>query len=481
MLPAVNISQRIYPNTNENSSDEGRKGGIPFEEWLPLTESRNGNIFTCIFHLVNAGIKTPQALTLPLAFATLGWAWGSIAFVVVFAWQLYTTWLLVQLHESPSGTRCSRYLRLTIVAFGPKLGKLLGLFPVMYLSGATCINAIILSGSIMKPLLLILCGDDHQQCNPRAVTVVEWHLVFIVAATLISCRLPNLNSVAWVSLSGAITAIVYCFFLWILPICKNRPLGLSHQPNGGFHDTTEVMSIFSALGTIAFAFRGHNLVLEIEVQKHEAFNINFRGTLPTSSKNPPRITMWRAVIVAYTLVAITLFSLGIGGFWAYGILIPRGGLLSAFTMFYRHGSYKSMLAIIYFIIIINSLCLFQIYGMVVFDNLELRFTGKKNKPCTVLNRAALRAFFGAVAFFVSVALPFLPKLAALLGGLALPLTFVYPCFMWIAIKKPGQFSPMWWLNWVVGCLGIVLSALVVTSAIYNLAKHGLDANFFHPK
>lgn len=44
----------------------------PQEAWLPITESRNGNVFSVTFHILCSGIGM-QALLLPVAFATLGW------------------------------------------------------------------------------------------------------------------------------------------------------------------------------------------------------------------------------------------------------------------------------------------------------------------------------------------------------------------------------------------------------------------------
>ena len=84
---------------------------------------------------------------------------------------------------------------------------------------------------------------------------------------------------------------------------------------------------------------------------------------------------------------------------------------------------------------INCLSSFHIYGaMPVFDNLEFRYTCMKNKRCSWWVRTGFRLFVGGLAFFIAVAFPFLRSLAALIGGIALPLTLAYPCFMWISIK-----------------------------------------------
>ena len=63
-----------------------------------------------------------------------------------------------------------------------------------------------------------------------------------------------------------------------------------------------VFDVFSSLGTIAFAFAGHSVALEIQ------------ATIPSPSKKP----MWRGVVVAYIIVAICYFCVSVGGFWAFG-------------------------------------------------------------------------------------------------------------------------------------------------------------------
>lgn len=42
------------------------------DDWLPITESRNGNTVYAALHLLNSGIGF-QALILPFAFTSLGW------------------------------------------------------------------------------------------------------------------------------------------------------------------------------------------------------------------------------------------------------------------------------------------------------------------------------------------------------------------------------------------------------------------------
>ncbi|MED6175267.1 hypothetical protein PIB30_076869, partial [Stylosanthes scabra] len=117
-------SSQIHPTISDDddelygghSSQEQQQQQGPKDEWLPITESRKGNEYFAGFHVLNSNIGF-QALMLPVAFATLGWAWGTVCLSLAFIWQLYTIFLLVELHECVPGIRHSRFLVLAIAAF----------------------------------------------------------------------------------------------------------------------------------------------------------------------------------------------------------------------------------------------------------------------------------------------------------------------------------------------------------------------------
>ncbi|XP_050213543.1 lysine histidine transporter-like 8 [Mercurialis annua] len=457
------------PPEPENPNTPSNLIGIsvlhPHEAWLPITESRNGNAYYSTFHTLNSAIGA-QALVLPLAFNSLGWTWGFISLSLFFMWQLYTIWLLVQLHESENGMRYSRYLKLSMVAFGEKLGKLLTLFPIMYLSGGACATLIMIGGGTMKIFYQIICDETCNNLKP--LTSIEWYLVFACSAIVIA-QLPNLNSIAGVSLIGAITAVSYCTMIWVVSVAQGRPDNISYDIPPTNSIMARACSIFTALGIIAFSFRGHNLVLEIQ------------GTMPTSAKQPSRVPMWKGVKFAYLIVALCLFPVAIAGYWSYGNLTAgNGGMLNALYKYHGDDTSKALLGLISIIVVISCLSSFQIYAMPVFDNFELRYTSKMNKPCPRSVRSGIRVFFGCLAFFISVAFPFLPSLAGLIGGVALPVTLAYPCFMWIIMKKPKKYGATWCLNCSLGVLGIVLSILVITAAIWSYITVGIETNFFKP-
>uniref|UniRef100_A0A0D6R3I3 Amino acid transporter transmembrane domain-containing protein n=1 Tax=Araucaria cunninghamii TaxID=56994 RepID=A0A0D6R3I3_ARACU len=464
LSPMGTPMRRVMINMKAYLEDVGHLTRLnPQDAWLPITESRNGNAYYSAFHNLNAGIGF-QALVLPVSFTVLGWTWGIISLSAAYIWQLYTLWLLIRLHESIPGKRYNRYVELAKAAFGEKLGGWLSTFPILYLSAGTATALIIVGGGAMKLFFQIVCGPT---CASNPLTTVEWYLVF-TCLSLVLAQLPNLNSIAWLSLIGAVTAIAYCTLLWILSVSRPRPTGVSYEPVRAKSDVASTFAILNALGAITFAFRGHNIALEIQ------------ATMPSSLKHPAHVPMWRGAKVAYLLVAFCLFPLAIGGYWAYGNLIPQGGILNALYGFHNQDIARGLLGLTFLLVVINCLSSFQIYSMPMFDNFEASYISWANRPCPWWVRSGFRVFFVFFAFFVGVALPFLNSLAGLFGGLSLPVTFAYPCLMWVLIKKPEKYSSSWYLNWGLGIVGSILSVAFVVGGVWSIIDTGLKLKFFQP-
>lgn len=161
--------------------------------------------------------------------------------------------------------------------------------------------------------------------------------------------------------------------------------------------------------------------------------------------------------------------------------IPEGGMLAAFYGFHMKDTSQFILGLTSLLVIVNSVSSFQIYGMPMFDNIESQYTRRMKQPCPWWLRAILRVFFGFACFFVAVAIPFLGSLGGLIGGVSLPVTLAYPCFMWLKIKKPKIYSPIWFLNWVLGIGGMILSVVLSVAGVYVIIETGIHANFFKPK
>lgn len=148
----------------------------------------------------------------------------------------------------------------------------MAIFPVMYLSGGTCCILIIKGGGTMRLFLETLCSNNgFKSCDAaKSLNGIYWFLIFTCLAIAVA-QLPNMNSVARISVIGVITGLVYITLLLALSISKcipsdsnisYHPLQIEQTGMGRFS------GILNAIGIIFLSFRGHNLILEIQVRTY---------------------------------------------------------------------------------------------------------------------------------------------------------------------------------------------------------------------
>lgn len=77
-----------------------------------------------------------------------------------------------------------------------------------------------------------------------------------------------------------------------------------------------VFNFFNALGEVAFAYAGHNVVLEIQ------------ATIPSTPEKPSKGPMWRGVVVAYIVVALCYFPVALIGYYIFGNSVEDNILMS---------------------------------------------------------------------------------------------------------------------------------------------------------
>ena len=77
-----------------------------------------------------------------------------------------------------------------------------------------------------------------------------------------------------------------------------------------------ILDFFTSLGDVAFAYAGHNVVLEIQ------------ASIPSTPGKPSKKPMWKGVVVAYIIVAICYFPVALIGYWAFGNSVEDNVLIS---------------------------------------------------------------------------------------------------------------------------------------------------------
>lgn len=80
--------------------------------------------------------------------------------------------------------------------------------------------------------------------------------------------------------------------------------------------TGSVFQFLSALGDVAFAYAGHNVVLEIQ------------AGIPSTPEKPSKKPMWTGVVIAYIIVALCYFPVSMVGYWVFGNSVEDNILLS---------------------------------------------------------------------------------------------------------------------------------------------------------
>ena len=76
------------------------------------------------------------------------------------------------------------------------------------------------------------------------------------------------------------------------------------------------LNFLNGLGDVAFAYAGHNVVLEIQ------------ATIASTPEKPSKGPMWKGVVVAYIVVALCYFPVAFIGYWMFGNSMKENILMS---------------------------------------------------------------------------------------------------------------------------------------------------------
>lgn len=77
-----------------------------------------------------------------------------------------------------------------------------------------------------------------------------------------------------------------------------------------------VFDFFSAMGSVAFAYGGHNVVMEVQ------------ATMPSTQEKPSKKPMWKGVIFAYVIIGLCYIPVAIIGYRMFGNEVNENILVS---------------------------------------------------------------------------------------------------------------------------------------------------------
>ncbi|KAI3952626.1 hypothetical protein MKX01_013588 [Papaver californicum] len=404
--------------------------------WLPITANREAKWWYSTFHNVTAMVGA-GVLGLPYAMSQLGWVPGILG--ITFSWliTLYTLWQLVELHEDVPGKRFDRYPELGEHAFGPKLGYWIVMPQQLAVQVATNIVYMVTGGKSLKKTWDLMI--------PHMANVRKTYFILIFAAVqLVLSQIPNFNSLKVISLLAAVMSFSYSAIACVTCIIfglKNHHVSTPSYGVRGKTTAGMIFDVFNAIGTIAFSFAGHSVVLEIQ------------ATIPSTPEKPSTKPMWKGVVVAYLIVALCYFPVAIAGFWAYGNAVEDDVLISL-----EHPPW--LIALANFMVFLHVVGSWQVFAMPVFDMLEAYLVKNLNfTPGTPL-RIIGRSGYVVITAFIGICIPFFGGLLGFFGGLIFaPISYFIPCIMWQILRKPKRWSFHWFACWISNVLGVLIMVL----------------------
>lgn len=439
-------------NYNHATSEEQSAKQKAIDDWLPITSSRNAKWWYSAFHNVTAMVGA-GVLSLPYAMAQLGWGPGVAILILSWIITLYTLWQMVEMHEMVPGKRFDRYHELGQHAFGEKLGLYIVVPQQLIVEVGVCIVYMVTGGKSLHKVHELLCKEPCKEIK------LSYFIMIFASVHFVLSHLPNFNAIAGVSLAAAVMSLSYSTIAWSASVRK----GVQPDVAYGYKAKTAagtVFNFFSALGDVAFAYAGHNVVLEIQ------------ATIPSTPEKPSKGPMWRGVVVAYIVVALCYFPVALIGYWMFGNKVEDNILLSLEKPTW-------LIVMANFFVVVHVIGSYQIYAMPVFDMIETLLVKKLNFSPTRLLRFVVRNLYVAFTMFIGITFPFFGGLLGFFGGFAFaPTTYFLPCIIWLAIYKPRKYSLSWCINWICIVLGLCLMILSPIGGLRQIILQAKDYKFY---
>ncbi|KAG4118793.1 hypothetical protein ERO13_D11G039200v2 [Gossypium hirsutum] len=420
-------------------------------DWLPITKSRNAKWWYSAFHNVTAMVGA-GVLGLPYACSLLGWGPGVAIMVLSWVITFYTLWQMVEMHEMVPGKRFDRYHELGQYAFGEKLGLWVVVPLQLMCEVGVDIVYVVTGGTSMKKIYHVLYPDGKEIRS-------TWFYVAFGALHFFLSHLPSFNSITAISFFAALMSLSYSTIAWVASVRKGVEPTVSYGPRSAT-PKAQVFDFFSGLGDVAFAFAGHNVVLEIQ------------ATIPSTPGKPSKGPMWKGVVIAYLVVAACYFPVAFCGYLVFGNQVEDNVLVSL-----EKPAYLIVAANAF--VLVHVIGSYQVFAMPVFDMMESFLVKQMHFKPSLMLRTITRTSYVLFTMLVAITLPFFGGLLSFLGGFCFaPTSYYIPCIIWLVIYKPKRFSLSWFANYICIGIGLILTILGPIGGMISLIHSSQTFKFF---
>ncbi|XWS60309.1 hypothetical protein CRYUN_Cryun07bG0025000 [Craigia yunnanensis] len=354
-------------------------------DWLPITKSRNAKWWYSAFHNVTAMVGA-GVLGLPYAM----------------------------------------YHELGQHAFGEKLGLWVVVPQQLMVEVGVNIVYVVTGEKSLKKIY------DTARPNGKDLKTTYFIMMFGSIHFFLS-HLPSFNSITCISFAAALMSISYSTIAWTTSLHKGVQPTVKYTLRSST-SSGEVFDFFAALGDVAFAFAGHNVVLEIQ------------ATIPSSPVvDNVLITLEKPALLiiaanAFVVIHVIIFA------------VPVFDMIESYLVKQMH--FK--------------------------PNLMLRFTTRTSYVVSLEDMLLLpqHTMEGIRIFpFSSNTLNFIMQMPNDLSNF-LFIKLQLACIMWLAIYKPKRFSLSWFSNWICIILGFLLMILAPIGGLRMLILQSKKFKFY---
>lgn len=414
-----------------------------------------GSWLHCGYHLTTS-IVAPPLLSLPFAFAALGWSAGMVCLVVGAAVTFYSYNLLSRVleHHAQQGRRQLRFRDMAADILGPGWARYyIGPIQFMVCFGAV-VASTLLAGQSMKAIYLIASPGG-------AIKLYVFVAIFGVFLVVLA-QLPSFHSLRHVNLvslllclSYSLCAVAGCVYLGT----SDRPPPKDYSIVGDTH--ARVYGVFNALAVIATTY-GNGIIPEIQATV----------AAPVTGK------MFKGLCLCYAVVVTTFFSVATAGYWAFGNA-AQGLLLNNFMVDGKPVIPVWLLLMAELFTLVQLSATATVYLQPTNEVLEGLLSDPKAGQYAARNvvpRLVSRTL--AVAFGTTIAamIPFFGDMNALIGAFGfMPLDFAVPALFYNLTFKPSKKGFVFWLNTAIA---VVFSAVAVVASVAAVRQIVLDAGTY---
>ncbi|KAH7836539.1 hypothetical protein Vadar_002700 [Vaccinium darrowii] len=408
------------------------------------------------YHLTTS-IVAPALLSLPYAFASLGWAAGIMCLVVgaLVTFYSYNLISLVLEHHAQLGHRHLRFRDMAHDILGPRWGRYyVGPVQFMVCYGAV-VGSTLLGGQCMKAIYLL--------SHPNGSMKLYEFVIIFGSFMLILAQIPSFHSLRHINLVSLVLSLAYsaCAAAGSIYIGSSSKAPEKDYSLKG-NTETRVFGIFNAIAIIATTF-GNGIIPEIQ------------ATLAP----PVKGKMFKGLCVCYAVLIVTFFSVAISGYWAFGNQ-SEGLILNNFLD--EDGNAllpKSFILITNIFTILQLSAVGVVYLQPTNEVLERTFADPMSGEFSARNvipRLISRSLSVIIATTIAAMLPFFGDINAVIGAFGfLPLDFVLPVVFFNLTFKPSKRSLIFWLNVTIAA---VFSTMGVIAAIAAVRQISLDASTY---